>query len=118
MAHYEDENAPEFEEEEEALQLVPRRRRQQPLHQRESPLTPGIPQGRLRKALTIGVIAGILCTLQHNAIVLVNASTYQEYSQHTILTIRCTIPSVSLFSVLWRCARLLACLSVSSQALS
>ena len=72
-----DDNSPGFEDE---PQPRPRRRRQAPLHRREPLLTGELPEGRLRKALTIGVIAGILCTLINLIIVLANASTYQKYN--------------------------------------
>ena len=80
---FDDETEPEFEEE---LQSHPRRRRQGPLHERDVAITPGLPEGRLRKALTIGAIAGVLCTLVNVIIVLVNASTYQKYNPnlHTV----------------------------------
>ena len=74
---FDHENAPPFEDE---PQSRPRRRRQEPLHQRDLPVTPGLPEGRLKKALTIGVIAGVLCTLVNVIVVLVNAATYQKYN--------------------------------------
>src|SRR5438045_2398356 len=80
---FDDENEPEFEDEEEAPRSR-RRRRHQPLQQREVPLAAALPEGRLRKALTIGVIAGVLCTLQHLIIVLVNASRYKTYNPTAI----------------------------------
>ena len=72
-----DQSEPELEEERDARS---RSRGQGPFHQRESALIPVLPAGRFRKALSIGVVAGGLCTLQNLIIVLINAPTYQKYN--------------------------------------
>src|SRR5579884_2801388 len=72
-----DENSPDFEEQPRSR---PRRRLQRPLPEYDVPDTSELPEGRLGKALEIGVIAGVLCTLVNVIVVLVNASTYQEYN--------------------------------------
>ena len=53
-----------------------RRPRQRPVYQDEEGT---LPPGRLKNALIVGVIAGVLCTGQSIAITLANASTYQAY---------------------------------------
>src|SRR5436305_5507903 len=53
-----------------------RRPRQRPVYQDEEGT---LPPGRLKNALIVGVIAGVLCTAQSIAITLANASTYQAY---------------------------------------
>jgi hypothetical protein len=49
---------------------------QGPIHQRTMPANPRLPRGHLRKALIIGVIAGLVATLQGIIITLANASLY------------------------------------------
>src|SRR5258706_3755837 len=49
------------------------------LHQREVATTPVLPRGRVKNALIIGVIAGVLSIAQSIIITLVNASTYHAY---------------------------------------
>ncbi len=49
------------------------------LHQREVATTPALPRGRVKNALIIGVIAGILSIAQSIIITLVNAPTYHAY---------------------------------------
>src|SRR5260221_2496542 len=53
---------------------------QGPLHQRTMPANPRLPRGHLRKALIIGVIAGLVATLQGIIITLANASLYHTVS--------------------------------------
>ena len=72
-----DENSPDFEEQ---PRPRPRRRLQRPLPEYDVSATSELPEGRLGKALEIGAIAGVLCTLVNVIIVLVNASTYQRYN--------------------------------------
>jgi len=49
------------------------------LHQREVATTPALPRGRVKNALIIGVIAGVLSIAQSIIITLVNAPTYHAY---------------------------------------
>src|SRR5713226_2357789 len=77
---FDDQSEPELEEEEEERPSRSRRRGQGPFHQRETPVTPVLPAGRFRKALSIGAIAGGLCALQNIIVVLVNASKYYTYN--------------------------------------
>src|SRR5215472_4850988 len=42
-------------------------------------VSPLLPQNRFTKALIIGIVAGIICTVQSVVITLVNSSTYQTY---------------------------------------
>jgi hypothetical protein len=49
------------------------------LHQREVATTPDLPRGRVKNALIIGVIAGVLSIAQSIIITLVNAPTYHAY---------------------------------------
>src|SRR5437764_7812189 len=79
---FDDQSAPELDKEEQEQPSRSRRRGQGPFHQREMPVTPELPTGRFRKALTIGAIAGVLCTLQNLIIVLINAPTYQHYNSN------------------------------------
>ena len=74
-----DENADDFEE---RVRPRPRRRLQRPLPEYDAPDTSELPEGRLGKALTIGVVAGVLCTLVRVVVVLINASTYQRYNSN------------------------------------
>ncbi len=53
---------------------------QGPIHQRTMPANPRLPRGHLRKALIIGVIAGLVATLQGIIITLANASLYHTVS--------------------------------------
>jgi hypothetical protein len=50
-----------------------------PLHQRQAPTSPHLPRGRVKNTLIIGIIAGILCSIQSIVITIVNSSTYQAY---------------------------------------
>jgi hypothetical protein len=50
------------------------------MHQRTLPANPRLPRGHLRKALIIGVIAGLVATLQGIIITLANASLYHTVS--------------------------------------
>jgi len=59
------------------------RRRAGPLHQREVPTTPQLPQGHVRKALLVGVIAGLLGILQNIIIVLANAAVFENAKKYT-----------------------------------
>jgi hypothetical protein len=65
---------PDLEDEDEQQ----RRRR---MHQREVPVRPELPRGRLLRSLIVGIIAGILCSVQDITIVLLNASTFNQASQ-------------------------------------
>jgi hypothetical protein len=40
---------------------------------------PHLPHNRFAKALTIGIVAGLLCAIQSVVITLINSSTYQTY---------------------------------------
>ena len=53
---------------------------QGPMHQRTMPANPRLPRGHLRKALIIGVIAGLIATLQGIIITVANASLYHTVS--------------------------------------
>ena len=57
----------------------PRRYGAGPLHQRDVAMTPALPRGRVKNALIIGVIAGVLSIAQSIIITLVNAPTYHAY---------------------------------------
>jgi magnesium-transporting ATPase (P-type) len=61
---------------------------QYPLHQREAPYNPQLPQNRFTKALIIGLVAGIICAILNVVITLVNSSTYRDYvtsgTQHNV----------------------------------
>lgn len=50
-----------------------------PLHQRDVATTPALPSGRVKNAVIIGVIAGILSIAQSIIITLVNAPIYHAY---------------------------------------
>src|SRR5260221_13702426 len=53
---------------------------QGPVHQCTMPANPRLPRGHLRKALIIGVIAGLVATLQGIIITPANASLYHTVS--------------------------------------
>ena len=74
---FDDEKSPDFEEQ---PRPRPRRRLQRPLPEYDVPATPALPEGRFGKALTIGAIAGILCTLVNVIVVLINAPVYRQYN--------------------------------------
>ena len=63
-----------------SLQGPPRPERG-PIHQREAAANPRLPRGHLRKALIIGVFAGLIASLQGIIFTLANASLY-----HTVGT--------------------------------
>jgi hypothetical protein len=72
--HHHDPFEPDVEAEGELEEEPPRRR---PLHQREEATTPELPPHHIRNALLIGIIAGVLATLQLIMLTLINASAYQ-----------------------------------------
>src|SRR5215472_12124147 len=45
-----------------------------------APPSPQLPGGRFGKAVTIGLIAGLLCAIQSIVITLLNASTYRAFA--------------------------------------
>lgn len=59
------------------------RRSAGPLHQREVPTTPELPRGHVRKALLVGLIAGLLGILQNVIIVLANAAVFENARKYT-----------------------------------
>lgn len=52
-----------------------------PVHQRESATTPELPRGHGRKALIIGIILGVLATVQSVIITLQKADLYRQVAQ-------------------------------------
>ena len=64
--------------------LVDRPRRNSPVHQREDPTTPQLPRGHARKALIVGVVLGVLVSLQGIILTLINASIYKEAAKYTL----------------------------------
>lgn len=58
----------------------PRRPGQGPVHQREAAANPQFPRGHFRKALIIGVFAGLIAALQGVIFTLANASLYHTVS--------------------------------------
>lgn len=61
------------------LEDIPRRG---PLHQREAATTPQLPHGHARKALIIGVILGVLVSIQGILLTFKNADTYKEAAKY------------------------------------
>ena len=53
-------------------------RQDRPIHQRESASTPELPRGHARNALIIGIVLGVLATVQSVIITLNNADLYHE----------------------------------------
>src|SRR5258708_36617152 len=66
------------------------------LHQREVATTPALPRGRVKNALIIGVIAGILSIPQRIIITLVNAPTYHACNVTKVIPLKKTLP-VTIF---------------------
>lgn len=60
------------------------RPRQGPVHQHEVATTPELPYARGRKALIVGVIAGILYEVARVVITLVNSDAYREGAKYTL----------------------------------
>jgi len=73
---FDDQDEPELEERELQPSQQGRQRPAGAVHQRDVATTPMLPPGRLKNALTIGAIAGILCAAQSIGITLANAATY------------------------------------------
>jgi hypothetical protein len=74
---FDDDTEDEFDDKD--IRQEPVRSIRGPLHQREAPVSPQLPQNRFAKALIIGLIAGIICAIQSVVITLVNSSTYQAF---------------------------------------
>ena len=55
-----------------------------PVHQREAASTPQLPQGHASKALIIGVVLGVLASLQGVILTLKNADTYKQAAKYTL----------------------------------
>lgn len=55
-----------------------------PMHQRETSTTPQLPPGHARKALTIGLVLGVLTSLQGVILTLKNADTYKEAAKYVL----------------------------------
>jgi MFS family permease len=65
----------------------PRQRKQRgeegPVHQRDAATTPQLPPGHARKALSIGVVLGVLVSLQGIILTLKNADLYHQAARYT-----------------------------------
>jgi hypothetical protein len=61
-------------------------RRQGPIHQREVATTPQLPPGHARKALLVGLIAGLLYEGERVILTLANANIYREGARYTLNT--------------------------------
>ncbi len=58
------------------------RRRGRPLHQRDAATTPQLPPGHARKAMIIGVVLGVLVSLQGVLLTLKNADLYRQAAKY------------------------------------
>jgi len=56
--------------------------RRGPVHQRESATSPELPRHHARKALIIGIVLGVLVSLQGVILTLINASVYQQAAKY------------------------------------
>lgn len=63
---------------------VEERHKSSPVHQREAATTPQLPYGHARKALIVGVILGVLTSLQGLILTLKNADIYKEAAKYTL----------------------------------
>ena len=59
------------------------RRRERPVHQRETATTPQLPPGHAGKAMITGVVLGALVSLQGILLTLKNADIYKEAAKYT-----------------------------------
>jgi hypothetical protein len=67
-----------------------------PVHQRETPTTPQLPRHHVQNALIIGIVAGVLASVQGIIITLVNAGLYEQVNKTSTSNLQVSIASALL----------------------